>query len=82
MSEIMFKDQRSCLIFLFMFSDSSRLSIDHVDVLWECLATDPRSSDEVFIWLSQNVKGEREVGNEKPSLRKYWPKLYINSQIS
>lgn len=33
-----------------------RLSIDHLDVLWDCLATDPRSADELFLWMSGQVR--------------------------
>ncbi|CAG7822666.1 unnamed protein product [Allacma fusca] len=36
--------------------DDFRLTIDQVDQLWECLATDCRSSDDLFLWLTGQVR--------------------------
>lgn len=33
-----------------------RLSLEQVDILWECLAHDPECSDELFSWLLSQAK--------------------------
>ncbi|KAJ8971929.1 hypothetical protein NQ314_000472, partial [Rhamnusium bicolor] len=33
-----------------------KLSIEQVDILWECLANDPECSDELFSWLLSQTK--------------------------
>lgn len=35
-----------------------RLSINQVDTLWSCLATDPHCSDELFSWLLSNARSK------------------------
>lgn len=38
--------------------ESFRLSLDQVDILWLCLATDPQCSDELFSWLLSQAKSK------------------------
>jgi len=45
------------------------LSEEHVDVLWECLATDPRSSDELYIWMCGQVRLREQHALSPDSLR-------------
>lgn len=57
------------MIFVICNYFSNRLSVDHVDVLWECLATDPKSADDVFIWLSGQVRLREQHALSIESLR-------------
>lgn len=33
-----------------------RLSVEELDTLWQCLASDPECSDEFFSWLLRQVQ--------------------------
>lgn len=43
---------RLTILFYFL----ARLSVAQVDTLWECLARDPKCSDDLFVWLTNQVR--------------------------
>ncbi|XP_012254828.2 ubiquitin carboxyl-terminal hydrolase 34 [Athalia rosae] len=40
--------------------DSFRLSLEQVDILWQCLSQDPTCSDELFSWLLSQAKSTEQ----------------------
>ncbi|KAF0306991.1 Ubiquitin carboxyl-terminal hydrolase 34 [Amphibalanus amphitrite] len=46
-----------------------RLSVEQVDTLWNCLAHDPRHSDDLFSWMLSQVRGKEQHALGMDSLR-------------
>lgn len=49
--------------------------VDELDILWQCLARDPETSDDFFSWLLRQVKCKEQHALDGDTLKYLYTKL-------